>query len=76
MQARETINDIGKPRRRLLDRRAVEAEYGISKRYLEIAAFRGDGPPYIKIGRSVRYSAADLDAWIATRRVEPGGWTA
>jgi excisionase family DNA binding protein len=28
----------------------------------------GDGPPAIKIGRSVRYSNADLNAWMSARR--------
>ncbi|AMA60583.1 helix-turn-helix transcriptional regulator [Bradyrhizobium sp. CCGE-LA001] len=28
----------------------------------------GDGPPAIKIGRSVRYSALDLNAWMGSRR--------
>ncbi|WP_315813840.1 helix-turn-helix domain-containing protein [Bradyrhizobium sp. SZCCHNR2028] len=28
----------------------------------------GDGPPAIKIGRSVRYSEVDLNAWMGSRR--------
>lgn len=27
----------------------------------------GDGPPFVKMGRSVRYRRSDLDAWTATR---------
>lgn len=27
-----------------------------------------DQPPYVKIGRSVRYLKADLDAWLQARR--------
>jgi len=27
----------------------------------------GDGPPFVKIGKSVRYRRSDLDAWTATR---------
>jgi len=30
---------------------------------------RTPGPPYIKIGRSVRYHIADLDAWLDEHRV-------
>ena len=26
---------------------------------------KGDGPPFVKMGRSVRYRRADLDEWIA-----------
>jgi len=28
----------------------------------------GDGPPAIKVGRSVRYASGDLDAWMCSRR--------
>jgi hypothetical protein len=31
----------------------------------------GKGPVFIKLGRRVFYSRADLDAWIATQRREP-----
>lgn len=49
---------------RLLTRVEVEERFGISKRYLEVAAMRGEGPRRIKMGRLVRYRAADLRAWI------------
>lgn len=49
---------------RLLCRSDVEEQFGISKRYLEIAAVRGDGPPIVRLGRSVRYRIADILAWI------------
>ena len=55
----------------LLDRAAVAELYGISKRFLEISAMRGDGPPYIKLGRAVRYRPKDLDAWIDSQRIDP-----
>lgn len=55
---------------RLLSRAEVEVSFGLSRRFLEIAAVRGDGPPMIKIGRSVRYRAGDVRAWIEARRVE------
>ena len=29
----------------------------------------GEGPPFIKIGSSVRYRTADLETWIEGRRV-------
>lgn len=40
-------------------------------RTLEQWRHRGEGPPYIKRGRSVRYSRRDLDAWLAEGRVVP-----
>ena len=54
---------------RLLNRKEVEHIFGISIRYLEISAVRGDGPPMIKIGRSVRYSVHDMREWINGNRV-------
>ena len=41
---------------------------GMSRMYLRIARMRGDGPPYLKIGRAVRYDIRDLDAWLQTKR--------
>lgn len=29
----------------------------------------GGGPRFLKLGRSIRYYPADLDAWLAARRV-------
>lgn len=29
----------------------------------------GDGPPFIKVGRLIRYLKADLDAYLSSRRV-------
>jgi len=31
---------------------------------------RTPGPPFIRIGRAVRYRLSDLDAWLAEHRVE------
>jgi hypothetical protein len=45
--------------RRLLSRDEIEAEYGITRRWLELAAHRGDGPPMHKISRRmVRYDVS------------------
>lgn len=55
---------------RLLTRPEVVAHFGLSQRFLEISAVRGDGPPMVKIGRAVRYRVADLRTWIATRTVQ------
>jgi hypothetical protein len=37
-----------------------------------IVGNRTPTPAFFKNGRSVRYSRADLDRWLADRRVEPG----
>lgn len=56
---------------RLLNRVEVHTYFGLSQRYLEVSAVRGDGPPMIKIGRSVRYRVSDLREWIDGHRVLP-----
>jgi len=60
----DTVNDD-----RLLSRSEVHTIFGLTQRYLEVSAVRGDGPPFIKINRSVRYRVADLREWIAARKV-------
>lgn len=55
---------------RLLTRTEVETVFGYpSKRFLELAAVRGDGPPMVRIGRSVRYRVADIRTWIDSHKV-------
>ena len=63
------MSESSLPHDRLLTRAEVEVNFGLSRRYLEISAVRGDGPPMVKIGRSVRYLVADLRQWIEARRV-------
>lgn len=55
---------------RLLSRGEVHNVFGLTQRYLEVAAVKGNGPPMIKIGRSVRYRVADLRQWIEGQRVD------
>ncbi len=46
---------------------------GMSESWLRQSRLRGnpEAPPYIKIGKAVRYLKADLDAWLERlRRVE------
>ncbi|MDJ0820927.1 MAG: AlpA family transcriptional regulator [Paracoccaceae bacterium] len=52
---------------RLLSRNEVEKEFGIPRRFLELAVARGDGPAIVRLGRSVRYRVCDIQAWIAER---------
>ena len=59
-----------RPTTRLLDRDEVEALYGISCRFLEVAATKGGGPPMIRISRRmVRYRISDIEAWLEEHRV-------
>ncbi len=54
---------------RLLSRSEVHSYFGLTQRFLEVSAVRGDGPPMVKIGRSVRYRVGDLRTWIESCRV-------
>lgn len=55
----------------LMSRAQVEAEYGISRRWLEQAALTGNGPSFIKIARrTVRYRRDDLERWLGERQVK------
>lgn len=49
---------------RLLNREEVEARFGISKRFLEVAPKSGEGPRVVRIGRLVRYRVKDIEDWI------------
>ena len=42
---------------------------GLSASTLNKARVYGNGPKYVKLGKSVRYRLADLDDWIASRVV-------
>ncbi len=41
---------------------------GLSAKQLEAWRGRGEGPPYTKLDRAVRYNRADLDEWMSGRR--------
>jgi excisionase family DNA binding protein len=52
-----------------LDEKRLCAELGISPVTATKWRARSGGPPFIKIGRLVRYRRTDLDAWLAARTV-------
>ena len=49
---------------RLLTRQEVEDRFGVTKRYLELATMRGEGPRVVRVGRLVRYRIQDVRTWI------------
>lgn len=53
---------------RLLSRDEVDSTFGLSKRFLELAACNGGGPAFIKVGRLTRYRVQDLLDWIEANR--------
>jgi len=54
----------------LLNTRDAARHIGMSTWFLRARRVgRGtDAPPYVRIGRSVRYSVTDLDAWLNRKR--------
>lgn len=52
---------------RLLETVHAADELGLSPRTLEGWRRRGEGPPYLKIGRRVKYRPEDIEAYKATR---------
>ena len=54
----------------LLSRDDIQGEYGLSRRWLELAALSGNGPPMVKISpRMVRYQRGVFEDWLAARTV-------
>ena len=54
---------------RLLSREEAADYLGLKPQTLAAWAHQGQGPPYLKLGRAVRYDQTDLDGWLAERRV-------
>ena len=53
---------------KLLSRDEVEALFGISKRFLELAVRKNNGPVFVKVGRLTRYRVQDVETWITKNR--------
>jgi predicted DNA-binding transcriptional regulator AlpA len=54
---------------RLLDQHAVSEILSLSERTLERLRVSGDGPRFVRLGHSIRYRPADVEAWVADRVV-------
>jgi excisionase family DNA binding protein len=50
--------------RLVLNELEAAARLGLSHRTLQMWRVRGIGPCFLKVGRSVRYRPADVDAWL------------
>jgi predicted DNA-binding transcriptional regulator AlpA len=54
----------------LLTRQEAADRTGLSAKWLQNAAWRGDGPPMYRFTkRTSRYLSSDLDAWVAGRKM-------
>ncbi len=40
---------------------------GLKESTLRNMRWRGDGPPFVRVGRLCRYRLVDLDRWLASR---------
>ena len=56
-----------------LTEREVSSRTGLSLSTLRAHRFKRKGLPYIKIGRSVRYRAQDLETFLLEHRIAPSG---
>jgi hypothetical protein len=59
----------------MLAPKQAAARLGVSVRALEEWRARGVGPVYYRLGRLIQYKASDLDAFVASSRVEPEQFT-
>ncbi|MDU8913608.1 helix-turn-helix domain-containing protein [Aestuariicoccus sp. MJ-SS9] len=65
---RKTDSSDGYSPHWLMTRGDVARVFGLSKRWLEVAACRGEGPPIVRISsRMVRYRFRDVEEWIASQ---------
>lgn len=56
--------------RALLEEEAAAPLMGWSVSTLQKKRVAGDGPPFVKMGRSVRYRPEDLESFVAARVVQ------
>ena len=53
----------------VLDTSETATHIRVSKPTLERWRVSGNGPPFVKLGKAVRYRRSDLDEWLASRVV-------
>lgn len=67
--AQAYANEQNQPPREFLTSRQLAELLGISESTAILWRMQGKGPAFIKVGRSVRYDRADVDAWLASNRI-------
>lgn len=55
----------------LITEREASARYGMSVPWFQSHRHMRTGPVYVKIGRAIRYSVGDLDAYFESYRIVP-----
>ncbi len=62
----------------VIDEKEAARRIGLSVSFLRQSRIDGDlanrtpGPPFLKMGKAVRYLVSDLDSWLLSHRREPG----
>jgi predicted DNA-binding transcriptional regulator AlpA len=56
------------PAIKLLTPKEAAKLFKISLSWLAKARMKGDGPPFVKLGRPIRYSEADLLQWLKRQK--------
>jgi predicted DNA-binding transcriptional regulator AlpA len=64
MRSTNSVDDVA-----LIDEKQLCADLGISSVTATKWRAKAEGPPFIKVGRLVRYRRADVEAWLASRTV-------
>ena len=62
---------LAAPPREYLDTEEAARFLGLSATALEHWRTRREGPPFVKVGRAVRYSIAELRDFMSAHRLEP-----
>jgi predicted DNA-binding transcriptional regulator AlpA len=57
-----------RPLKKLLSEKEIQEIYGIDHRRLQNMRYRGIGPPFVKIGRSVFYRESDFEAFLENHK--------
>lgn len=61
-----TLNTLPSSLTPLISEKQLVELTGFTKTYFQKARTYGGGPPFIKIGRTVRYRLEDVEAWLAS----------
>ncbi|HEY3546257.1 MAG TPA: hypothetical protein VGK17_09210 [Propionicimonas sp.] len=56
--------------RRFLGFKDMNAETGVPVETFRYLKYKGDFPPYIRVGKRVLVARDDWDAWLAARKVD------
>jgi hypothetical protein len=55
--------------KKILDETDLERSYCLSKPWQRKRRRLGDGPPFLRINRMIRYRREDVESWLAKHRV-------